>query len=88
MAQPRIQCCWKGCRKARKVDRAKWSVYQAECDNLGVRPGLLCPAHFAAAIEAEDRYEIDLSPGEVLVELAKTTPQWRLVYLPPDRPQL
>ena len=36
MPQPRIQCCWPGCRKARKVDPVKWAYYNDEC--AGARP--------------------------------------------------
>ena len=85
MTQPRVQCCWPGCRKARKVDPLKWAEYREECAGLGARPGMICPAHFAAAVADEDQYAIDIPAGELLAELVKNTPQWRLVYLPPDR---
>lgn len=85
MSQPRVQYCWPGCRKARKVDPLKWAEYREECAGLGARPGMICPDHFAAAAADEDQYAIDIPAGELLAELVKNTPQWRLVYLPPDR---
>lgn len=54
MAQPRVQCCWPGCRKARKVDPLKWAEYREECAGLGARPGMICPTHFAAAAPGDD----------------------------------
>lgn len=72
-------------RKVRKVDPMKWAEYKDECAAQGARAGVLCPAHFAASVAVEERYAIDIPAGEMLAELVRSQPQWRLVYLPPDK---
>ena len=85
MARVSVRCCYQGCHKNRKLTIEYYAELKEEAAGLGAKLGLICPTHFVQAIDETQRYSVDDVPlGELLVEVSKETPRWRIVWLPPE----
>lgn len=52
---------------------------QEKATVAGGRAGLICPQCIQAAFDDPDRWEFDMTIGEMVVEATMDSPQWRFV---------
>lgn len=86
MARYGIKCETPTCHRRRKLDAGERARLKAEGDVYGVRAGILCPPCVAAAIDDEDHFVLDMTVGEIMVQLAREDAPWRIVLDPQHEP--
>ena len=78
-----VKCAIAGCHYQRKMNLAqREELRQVGRENYAAA-GVVCPAHVKAAFNFEfDDIDIDVPLEELLVEVSKETPHWRVMLTP------
>ena len=84
MPQRIVKCELDGCHRRRKLDETEWARLRAEGDQFGVRAGLMCPACTELVLADPDAYNmaIDMSLGEMVVQVSRADAPWRILLVP------
>ena len=77
-----IKCATRGCHRRKRISLEERQRLRDESETAGQRAGLLCPACVKKALENPGEYDWSISLGEMVVEAARETPQWRLTFTP------
>ena len=79
-----VKCATRTCYRRLKMTPQEIQKVRDEGAAEGVRSGLLCPSCVKVALNDDDgvRYAVNLDLGDYLVEVAKTEPDWHVVFLP------
>ena len=68
--------------RRKRVSLEELNFLREESRKSGQRAGLICPACVKKAFDNPEEYDIDIPPGELVVEAAKETPRWRICFTP------
>ena len=78
-----VKCAIAGCHYQRKMTLAEREELRRVGRENNATAGLVCPAHVKAAFNFEfDDIDIDVPLEELLVEVSKETPRWRVILTP------
>ena len=78
-----VKCAIAGCYRRLKMTLAEREELRLVGRENNAAAGLVCPAHVKAAFNFElDDIDIDVPPGELLVETSRDTPHWRVMLTP------
>ena len=78
-----VKCAIAGCYRRLKVTPAEREELRRVGRENNATAGLVCPAHLKAAFNCEfDDIDVDVPLGELLVEVSKATPRWRVMLTP------
>ena len=78
-----VKCAIAGCYRRLKVTLAQREELRRVGRENNATAGLVCPAHVKAAFNCEfDDIDVDVPLGELLVEVSKATPRWRVMLTP------
>ena len=77
------KCAIAGCHYQRKITLAEREELRRVGRENNATAGLVCPAHVKAAFNFEfDDIDIDVPLEELLVEVSKEIPHWRVMLTP------
>ena len=78
-----VKCAIAGCHRRIKMTLTEREELRRDGRENNATAGLVCPAHVKAAFNFEfDEIDIDVPLGELLVEVSKETPRWRVMLTP------
>ena len=77
-----VKCCTPGCHRRKNISQNEREILRRESEHTGQRAGLICPVCVKRAFDNPDEYDLDIPLGELVVEDAKATLQWRLCFTP------
>ena len=78
-----VKCVIAGCHRRLKVTLAEREELRRVGRESSAMAGVVCPAHVKAAFNFEfDDIDIDVPLEELLVEVSKETPRWRVMLTP------
>ena len=77
-----MKCETSRCHRRKKMDVAERRTLRGVGDEYGVRAGIMCPSCVAEALQDEERFAVDMSLGEVMVQLTREDAPWRIVLVP------
>ena len=78
-----VKCAIPGCHRRIKMTPAEREELRRVGRENNATAGLVCPAHVKAAFKYEfDDIDVDVPLGELLVEVSKATPRWRVMLTP------
>ena len=78
-----VKCAIPGCHRRLKMTLAEREELRRVGRENNATAGLVCPAHVRAAFNFEfDDIDIDVPLEELLVEVSKETPRWRVMLTP------
>ena len=82
-----VKCAIASCHRRLKMTLAQREELMRVGRENNATAGLVCPAHVKAAFNFEfDDIDIDVPLGELLVEVSKETPRWRVMLTPMPGP--
>ena len=82
MARLNIKCIKSSCYKRGHPDPDWWLAQRKEAALYEATAQLVCPDHVEELLADVDRYAANVPLGEVVAELAKDKPRWRVVWVP------
>lgn len=82
MPRESVKCETSGCYRRMKMDDEERARLKAEGEIYGVRASVLCPPCVEKAMVDEERFAVDMSMGEMLVQLTREDAPWRIVLIP------
>ena len=78
-----VKCAISGCHRRLKMTLAEREELRRVGRENNATAGVVCPADVKAAFNFEfDDIDIDVPPGELLVEASKENPRWRVMLTP------
>ena len=78
-----VKCAIAGCHRRLRMTLAEREELRRVGRENNATAGLVCPGHVKAAFNFEfDDIDIDVPLEELLVEVSKETPRWRVMLTP------
>ena len=78
-----VKCAIAGCHRRLKMTLAEREELRRVGRENNATAGVICPADVKAAFNFEfDDIDVDVPLGELLVEVSKETPRWRVMLTP------
>ena len=78
-----VKCAIAGCHYRQRMTLAEREELRRVGRENSATAGVVCPAHVKAAFNFEfDDIDIDVPLEELLVEVSKETPRWRVMLTP------
>ena len=82
MSRYGVKCATPTCHRRHKMDAVERANLRAEGEKFNVKAQILCPNCVAKALDNPELFAVDMSLGEVIVQVTREDAPWRIVLMP------